>query len=64
MSEVRSVEHPSAPTAPAPSVVARRSQVVERLLALGVSADTLELLLPDWGTVIAEVQPLQTGSPT
>lgn len=33
----------------------RRPEVVARLLALGVSAETLITLLPDWETLIREV---------
>lgn len=48
----------------ATDVASHRCEVVRRLLALGVSAYTLEMLLPDWSTMIAEAQPLQSGNPT
>lgn len=49
---------------PPTDVAARRPEVVGRLLGLGVSAYTLATLLPDWGEMIAAVQPLHTGDPT
>lgn len=42
------------PETPVPDLIARRPEVIRRLLALGVPAQTLRTLLPDWDVVVAE----------
>lgn len=50
-------------TTPETDVQAYRPEVVRRLLARGVSAQTLALVLPGWEQLVDETRPLRTTDP-